>query len=236
MGQYGERYDQTERSMTRRNSTKAVSAPLLVATFAVAVMPVPNASAFERRNVVCDLEDLTRKISLRVDPEAGYVCDVLYEKPDEGDTREVLWSARNSVDYCEPRFVGLVEQLAERGWTCDYADEPVDSADRPAIGAAKMDRQDDDETTSEGTRGKFRDWCVADVASGENIDGGGSVKGYCDCVARGMDSHGLSEEDAQLIFDGLSSLNTDGESESADIGKRLNTLAANYESVVEFCR
>ena len=222
--------------MSPRIFPRAVPMPFLAAIVVVAATQVPDASAFERRNVVCDLEDLTRKISLRVDPEAGYVCDVLYEKPDEGDTREVLWSARNSVDYCEPRFVGLVEQLAERGWVCDYADEPVDSADRPEIGAAKMDRRDDDETTSEGTTGKFRDWCVADAVSGNNVDGKGSVKGYCDCVAEGMDSHGLSEEDAQVIFNGLSSLPVDGEGESSDIDKRLNTLAANYESVVESCR
>lgn len=222
--------------MTMHGSLRATFTPLLVTTFAVAMTHVPDAAAFERTNVACELEDLTRLISLRADPEAGYVCDVLYEKPDEGDTREVLWSARNNIDYCRPRFVGLVEQLAARGWTCDYADEPVDSGDQPSIGAAKAERKDDDETSSEGTKGKFRDWCIADIASGKNVDGKGSVKSYCDCVAAGMDSHGLSEEDAQVIFDGLSSMPAGEEGESSNTDKRLNTLAANYKSVVESCR
>ena len=226
-----ETFDAFTRSLTMipNRSSRAALVPLLVAV-AVATH-LPDAAAFERQNVVCELEDLTRQISLRVDPEAGYVCDVLYLKPDEGDTREVLWSARNNVDYCEPRFTDMVEQLASRGWTCDYADEPIDSKEQPAMGAAESDRRDDDETTSEGTRGKFRDWCVADTASGSDIGGKGSVKSYCDCVAEGMDSHGLSETDAQVIFEGLTATG-----DSANTDKRLNTLAANYESVVESCR
>lgn len=193
-----------------------------------------SAHGFEREEIVCKVDDLTRLISLRVDPEAGYVCDVLYEKPDEGDTREVLWSARNDVEYCRPRFVGLVEQLDARGWSCDYADEPVDSAEQPAIAAATSERQDDDEDLSEGAAGKFRDWCVADVASDGNAQGEGSVKSYCNCVAGGMGGHGLTEEDADLIFNGLSSVVTDDGSDALT-DKRLNTLAENYASVVEFC-
>lgn len=222
--------------MTPNARLRTILVLLLATSFTLAMTHVPAAAAFERKHVVCELEDLTRLISLRVDPEAGYVCDVLYEKPDEGDTREVLWSARNNVDYCEPRFVGLVEQLASRGWTCDYADMPADSGDQPSIGAAEADRRDDDETTSEGTKGRFRDWCISDAVSGKNIEGKGSLKSYCDCVAEGMDSHGLSEDDARVIFDGLASVPADGDGESPNTDKRLNTLAANYESVVESCR
>ena len=190
-------------------------------------------SETDREQVACELDDMTRLISLRVDPEAGYVCDVLYEKPDEGDTREVLWSARNTVDYCRPRYTGLVEDLSARGWTCDYAEG---SGGEPAVAAATRTRNDDDETTSEGTRGKFRDWCIADAVNAPSVEGRGPVKGYCDCVARGMDSHGLTEEDAQVIFDGLSAVPSGGEAgDPQDLDKRLNTLATNYDTVVEFC-
>jgi len=216
---------------------RTVLTPLLVTTFVV-VVGAPEARAFEREDIVCELEDLTRTISLRADPEAGYVCDVLYEKPDEGGAREVLWSARNDVDYCQPRFDELVKDLASRGWICDYAEKSGDSGDQPEIGAAQEARETDDETSSEGTKGKFRDWCVADTASGENVEGSGSVKSYCNCVADGMDSYGLTEDEAQVIFEGLSSLAAAPEGESNPVGddKRLNTLAANYESVVDSCR
>ena len=221
--------------------------PPLAAAFAVLLAQAPGAMAFERQDIVCELDDLTREISLRADPHSGYVCDVLYEKPDEGDTREVLWSARNNVDYCKPRFDDMVDGMASRGWTCDYADTPPESDDEPpAIGAATDARREDDEASSEGARGVFRDRCVADAAGAADVPGGDSVKGYCDCVADGMDSGDLTEDDARIIFDGLSAAaaaadaeNGDGAENGDDAAngdKRLNTLAANYESVVESCR
>ena len=230
--------------MTLVHSRRATSvAPLLAALAAAA--PAPGAAAqdsrAEREKVACELEDMTRLISLRADPEAGYVCDVLYQKPDEGGTREVLWSAKNTVDYCRPRYENLVQDLADRGWTCDYAeDAPDDAPDdafggEPDVAAAMEARGDDDETTSRGTRGKFRDWCVTDAVNAQDPGIEGPIRGYCDCVARGMDSRGLTEEDARLIFDGLASLSS-GEGEDAQItDKRLNTLTTNYRDVVEFC-
>ena len=222
--------------MTLRDFSRAALFSSLAATSLGAVLCAPNAVAFERRDIACELEDLTRLISLRVDPDAGYVCDVLYEKPDEGDTREVVWSARNDVDYCKPRFDSLVEGLASRGWTCDYAETPTGAADRPLLGAARDERSEDDEVRSEGARGKFRDRCIADVASGGDAEGVGSAKVYCDCVTDGMGVDGLSEEDAEAIFGGLASLSRE-DGEGLSIGdKRLNTLAMNYRTVADSCR
>ena len=210
-------------------------APLLAATAVAATVQTRDAAAFERQDIACELKDLTRHISLRTDPDAGYVCDVLYEKPDEGGTREVLWSARNNIDYCEPRFEDFVQALASRGWTCDYAEGSDDGGDQPAMGAAEEGQTPDDETSGEGVKGAFRDQCLADVASSPSIEVSGTVKGYCNCLTDGMDSHGLSEGDAEVIFGGLSAMaaETDGDSNG---DKRLNTLAANYESVAESCR
>ena len=47
---------------------------------------------------------------------------------------------------------------------------------------------DDDEATSQGTRGKFRDWCVTDAINAQDIDIEGPIRGYCDCVARGNET------------------------------------------------
>ena len=188
----------------------------------------------EREKVACEFEDMTRLISLRVDPEAGYVCDVLYEKPDEGGAREVLWSAKNDAQYCRPRYEDLVQGLADRGWTCDYAEDSPDG-EEPAVAAATEARRDDDESTSRGPRGKFRDWCVTDAVNAQEFEVEGPIRDYCDCVARGMDSRGLSEEDVRLIFDGLSSVSA-GQDDGAEItDKRLNTLTTSYRDVVEFC-
>ena len=148
----------------------------------------------------------------------------------------MLWSAKNTVDYCRPRYEGLVQDLADRGWVCDYAEDSPEGApgDEPAVAAARDARRDDDEATSEGPRGQFRDWCVTDAVNAQDLDVEGPIRDYCDCVGRGMDSRGLTEEDVRLVFDGLSSLSTEGE--DAEItDKRLNTLTSTYRDVVEFC-
>ena len=223
--------------MTLVHPRRAALAVPLLAILAVAHAPGAAASESaeaDREKVACELEDMTRLISLRVDPEAGYVCDVLYEKPDEGGAREVLWSAKHTADYCRPRYEGLVQDLAERGWTCDYAEEdPERGDDGPDVAAAVGARGEDDEATSEGVRGKFRDWCVTDAVNAQDLEIEGPIRGYCDCVARGMDSRGLTEEDAQLIFDGLASLSAGPEGEITD--KRLNMLTTSYREVDEFC-
>lgn len=210
---------------------RAVRAPLLFTTLVALAVHVPSATAFERENVTCELEDLTRHVSLRVDPEAGYVCDVLYEKPDEGDTREVLWSARNNPDYCEPRFVELVEDLASRGWVCGPAEEADGAGDEPAVAAARGER-----AVTEGTA-RLRDWCVADATSGAGGEGPGSLDSYCECVAGNMASYDLSAEDAQAIIDGLPARSAEEEPQSpSERDKRLNTLAVNYRYAADSCR
>ena len=225
-----------------RHDPRSALASLLLAALATVHAPGVAASESgsseaqaEREKVACDLEDkdLTRLISLRVDPDAGYVCDVLYEKPDEGDTREVLWSAKHTVDYCRPRYENLVQGLADRGWTCDYAEDQPGDAPEPELGAAQQTRTADDDETEQGARGQFRDWCVTDAVNAQDLEIEGPIRGYCDCVARGMDSRGLNEEDAKLIFDGLSSLTTGEDGQITE--KRLNTLTTSYREVNEFC-
>ena len=211
-----------------------LAALLAVAAHPAAAATSDSGSGAEREKVACELEDMTRLISLRADPDAGYVCDVLYEKPDEGGTREVLWSAKNTVDYCRPRYEGLVQDLADRGWTCDYAEEPTEGdGQEPEVAAATDARRDDDEATSEGIRGQFRDSCVTDAVNSQDLDIEGPIRGYCDCIARGMDSRGLNEEDVGLIYEGLSSLTAGPDGDITE--KRLNRLTDSYQEVVEFC-
>ena len=211
--------------MILHDTRRAALGPLLLAAAALALPYAPGAAALEREELVCELEDLTRILSLRVDPEAGYVCDVLYLKPDEGAVREVLWSARNDEDYCKPRFDDMAEQLVSRGWTCENTDEFADSGEGAEPGAAD---ERPDEAGSEGVRGAFRDACVLDVASSANVAGSRSVKSYCDCITEEMGADGLAEGDVETIYGGLA---------SADLSeKRLNALTASYEGAVESCR
>ena len=148
----------------------------------------------------------------------------------------MLWSARNDIDYCRPRFEDFVNALASRGWTCNYAESSDESGDQPAMGAAEG-QTPDDETSSEGrAKGAFRDRCLTAAAGSSDIGGDGSVKGFCNCLTDGMDSHGLVEGDAEVVFDGLSAAVGETDGGSNGDGKRLNTLAANYESVAESCR
>ena len=213
--------------MTLQDTARATLGPLLVTLFLAALVQVPNVAALERDEQVCELKDLTRILSLRVDPEAGYVCDVVYLKPDEGAVREVLWSARNNADYCRPRFDDMLEQLVSRGWECENTDEYVDAGSGSGDGAAP-ERSGDDEANSKGVKGTFRDRCVVDVASSANIAGSTSVKSYCDCITEEMASNDLAEGDAEVVFGGIA---------SADAGdKRLDRLATSYESAVESCR
>ena len=70
----------------------------------------------------CTQDDLTRTISVVYSsPGQPLPCEVLYEKPDEGQTM-TLWRARNEAGYCEARAAEFINKLVDLGWACSAAE------------------------------------------------------------------------------------------------------------------
>ncbi len=75
----------------------------------------------------CKLGDLIREVTVvYADPGQPVPCEVLYEKPAEGQT-QTLWRADNEAGFCEARAAEFVAKLETLQWTCTVT--PDDSAD-----------------------------------------------------------------------------------------------------------
>jgi len=215
----------------------------LVLLLAVAVTaPTVQADEFEtadRDEMVCELEDLTRRISLRRDPEAGYVCDVLYEKPDEQGTSEVLWSARNDPNYCTPHFSGLIEQLRSNGWDCSPVEDTIETAEARSDEGGGEASAPADGDGSAGARDRLYERCLATMSEGGDAEGSATPESRCDCMSDEMDRYAMSEEEARSIDEALAASSETGAGEGGSAprrDKRLNTLMVTYEEIVASCR
>jgi len=70
----------------------------------------------------CTLGGLTRSVEVvYANPPAQIPCEVIYAKPDEGETQTRLWNAQIEPGYCETRAQGFVEKLEGLGWSCSGA-------------------------------------------------------------------------------------------------------------------
>ncbi|MEM7099563.1 MAG: hypothetical protein AAF541_14960 [Pseudomonadota bacterium] len=69
----------------------------------------------------CNQGDLIRQVTVvYADPGQPVPCEVLYEKPMEGQSM-TLWRAQNEVGYCEARAAEFLSKLESLGWQCDRA-------------------------------------------------------------------------------------------------------------------
>jgi hypothetical protein len=80
------------------------------------VLAVPAAWAEATQ---CTLGGLTRTVEVVYSsPPAQVPCEVIYSKPNEGETQTSLWNAQVEPGYCEVRAQGFVEKLEGLGWSC----------------------------------------------------------------------------------------------------------------------
>ena len=66
----------------------------------------------------CNANGKERIMSLRTRPTSNSLCDVYYQKPDEGFQPVILWRAENDLGFCEEKLVTLVDKLTVAGWSC----------------------------------------------------------------------------------------------------------------------
>jgi hypothetical protein len=82
----------------------------------VLMIAAPLASAEPTQ---CTLGGLTRSVEVAyANAPAQTPCEVIYAKPNEGETRTSLWNAQVEPGYCEVRAQGFVEKLEGLGWSC----------------------------------------------------------------------------------------------------------------------
>ena len=69
----------------------------------------------------CTQGDLVRNVTVVYsDPGQPVPCEVLYEKPMEGQSM-TLWRAQNEIGYCEARAAEFLLKLESLGWQCAQA-------------------------------------------------------------------------------------------------------------------
>lgn len=115
-------------------SGAAFSAALLSAA---ATVP---ASAQSSR--VCSAWNVDRSVEVIVPGDNGDACKVLYRKPDEDASDQVLWRSTHSVTFCETKATELTAKLGSAGFNC--SEGRISDADSVArnVSLDEKDRQD----------------------------------------------------------------------------------------------
>lgn len=70
-------------------------------------------------NVLCTLEDKSRRVQIVRDAGLQVPCEVHYDRDTyaPGDPM-VLWRARHEVGFCEAKAAELIARLESLGWAC----------------------------------------------------------------------------------------------------------------------
>ena len=66
----------------------------------------------------CENGSMRRHIELNEEMTAPPVCDVWYDKSEEGGLKTRLWSADHEGEYCRVKASAFVEKLQGWGWHC----------------------------------------------------------------------------------------------------------------------
>ena len=77
----------------------------------------------------CMHNNMVREVKIEYAGAAPVPCSVVYNKPDEGATSQVLWNADNQEGYCEEQAQGFVAKLEAWGWVCRNDTAVVDDTD-----------------------------------------------------------------------------------------------------------
>jgi hypothetical protein len=81
----------------------------------------------------CKNGNMLREVKVSYSGDGPVPCSVVYNKPDEGATSQVLWNAESEQGFCEEKAQGFVSKLESWGWVCSN-----DDATAPAEPAAAM--------------------------------------------------------------------------------------------------
>ena len=66
----------------------------------------------------CTQGDQLREISVEYEGSANVPCNVVYNKPTEGEAERVLWFADSMEGFCEEQAEAFVVKLESWGWEC----------------------------------------------------------------------------------------------------------------------
>ena len=103
--------------MTRQPQHTATLATLFLA------LGMMQASAQETATLYnCEMNGIIRGVELRENPTGQPVCEVWYDKSQEGAGRSLLWTASNDAAYCRDQAMAFLDKLAGWGWSCSAAD------------------------------------------------------------------------------------------------------------------
>lgn len=69
----------------------------------------------------CTQNNHERKVVVEYTGSASVPCNVVYKKPTEKIDDQTLWSAKNTVGYCEEKAKLFIEKLTDLKWRCTEA-------------------------------------------------------------------------------------------------------------------
>lgn len=102
-----------------------------------------QAQSAVERSAQCLRNGITRVVELQIDSPAGVPCRVVYLRPDEGGTQQILWSASNNPEFCTTKFDSFIVKIENKhAWNCSVPEHNL--AHRNALNEAL-----DNETPSE---------------------------------------------------------------------------------------
>jgi len=92
----------------------------------------------ERSQSICTSGNLVRRVIVEVgDLSTNLPCEVVYWKDTEAPgVRRVLWNARTDTSYCDAKAVGLIDKLANAGWSCGGNDQSAAAVVPPSNAVA----------------------------------------------------------------------------------------------------
>lgn len=112
---------------------KLISLLALLATSALAAEP---------ENVLCTLDDKSRRVQIVRDAGVPVPCEVHYDRDTyaPGDP-QVIWRAEHEAGFCEAKAAEMIAKLESLGWQCAEDDKkPVDddAADLKPVGEIEI--------------------------------------------------------------------------------------------------
>lgn len=77
----------------------------------------------------CTHDNVVREVKISYAGAGPVPCSVVYNKPDEGATSQVLWNAESEQGFCEEKAQSFVAKLESWGWACANLDAPSEPAE-----------------------------------------------------------------------------------------------------------
>lgn len=101
--------------MSCHKNVLSYSGKLLASSAVYLALVIPAAA---QSSHVCSTDKVDRSVEIILPAYGSAVCKVLYRKPDEGASDQVVWRSNDSMASCEKHAQQLISKLTAEGFDC----------------------------------------------------------------------------------------------------------------------